>query len=298
MPKDMIEKWIEYLRHERGYSEHTLISYRHDMEEFISFIHEYNAAPVQLCDIIGADIQLMRSWLSKRKNSNFSNASNGRALSGIKSFYKFTYQVTGSANHSVMNMRSPKKAKSLPKSLSFEEVMRAINSTEWTMNENNWVSLRDKALLMLIYASGLRISEALSITNNHIKSDYILIKGKGGKERVIPLIDEAKRIIKEYLAVMPFELEDNEPMFRGEKGKILSAGVFSRRLIDLRRLLGLPEYTSAHAFRHSFATHLLENGADLRSIQELLGHSDLSATQRYTKVNIEHLTKSYNKAMG
>jgi integrase/recombinase XerC len=149
---------------------------------------------------------------------------------------------------------------------------------------------------MLIYASGLRISEALSITQNHLKSEYIIIKGKAAKERMVPWIEEAKIAIMNYLAKLPFALDNGEPIFRGEKGKVLSTGVFSRQLISLRRSLGLPEHTSAHAFRHSFATHLLESGADLRSIQELLGHSDLSATQRYTKVNIEHLTKSYNKA--
>jgi integrase/recombinase XerC len=115
---------------------------------------------------------------------------------------------------------------------------------------------------------------------------------------MVPWIEAAKIAIREYLSKLPYALEDDDPIFRGEKGKILSTGVFSRQLIALRRSLGLPEHTSAHAFRHSFATHLLESGADLRSIQELLGHSDLSATQRYTKVNIEHLTKSYNKALG
>jgi integrase/recombinase XerC len=292
--EDLILKWIEYLRHERGYSSHTIISYHHDIESFIEFLQEYNAGPVSMDDIINTDLQILRSWLSKRKNSNFANSSSSRALSGVKSFYKFIHQVTGQTNHAVMNIKSPKKSKPLPKSLSFEEVMRAIND----VYIDDWVGLRDKALLMLIYASGLRISESLSITQNHLKSEYILIKGKGGKERMVPWIEAAKIAIREYLSKLPYALEDDDPIFRGEKGKILSTGVFSRQLIALRRSLGLPEHTSAHAFRHSFATHLLESGADLRSIQELLGHSDLSATQRYTKVNIEHLTKSYNKALG
>lgn len=292
--EDLILKWLEYLRHERGYSNHTIISYHHDIETFIEFLHEYNATPVSIDDIIKIDLQAVRSWLSKRKNSNFANSSSSRSLSGIKSFYKFIHQVTGHTNHAVMNIRSPKKSKPLPKSLSFEEVMRAIND----LSIENWVGLRDKALLMLIYSSGLRISESLSITNNHLKSEYILIKGKGGKERIVPWIEGAKIAIREYLAKLPYILDNDEPIFRGEKGKVLSTGVFSRQLITIRRSLGLPEHTSAHAFRHSFATHLLESGADLRSIQELLGHSDLSSTQRYTKVNIEHLTKSYNKALG
>ncbi len=293
--EDFILKWLEYLRVERGYSEHTITSYHHDIEEFILFLREYNAGSISMEDIMKIDLQTIRSWLSKRKNSHFSNSSNSRSLSGVKSFYRFIHQVTGITNHAVMNIKSPKKSKPLPKSLSYEEVMRAIGTI--TPDDSDWLSLRDKSLLTLIYAAGLRISEALSITRNHLKSDYILIKGKGSKERMVPWIEDAKIAIINYLAVLPYVLEDNDPIFRGAKGKVLSTGVFSRQLIELRRSLGLPEHTSAHAFRHSFATHLLESGADLRSIQELLGHSDLSATQRYTKVNIEHLTKSYNKAL-
>ena len=295
MLKSDIIKWQEYLRAERGYSKHTLISYLHDFEDFISFVKNHIGSEPSLDDIVKADIHTLRSWLSSRKNDDYASSSSSRALSGVKSFYRFIYQVTGEANNAVLAMHSPKKAQVIPKSLSFDDVMLAINSSP-EFEKNDWLALRDKALITLIYAAGLRISEALSICKNSLNSDYLVIKGKGNKERIVPLLADAKAEIDKYLEILPFDICDEDPIFRGEMGKVLSTGVFSRQLIKLRRSIGLPEHTSAHAFRHSFATHLLENGADLRSIQELLGHSDLSTTQRYTKVNMDHLTRSYKAA--
>lgn len=291
---EFIEKWIEYLTHEKGYSNHTIISYKHDIEDYISFLTEYMSNTPSFDEVCNVDLQTLRSYLSKRKIKNFSNSSSSRSLSGIKNFYRFIYQVTNISNDAIINIKSPKKQQNIPKALSFSEVMSAINNLT---PEEGWVSIRDKALLMLIYGTGMRISEALSITRKHIEGEYIIIKGKGSKERMIPWIDEARSLVREYLETMPFDIDSGEPIFRGEKGGILTTGVFSRRLINLRRFLGLPEHMSAHSFRHSYATHLLENGADLRSIQELLGHSDLTSTQRYTKVNLDHLIKSYNKAL-
>ena len=294
--KEFTQKWLDDLKHEKGFSDHTITSYHHDVLGYIDFLRDYIGSEVTLDDINKVDLQTARSYLSKRKIKNFSNSSSSRSLSGIKNFYRFIYQITNVSNDAVMNIKSPKKQQTIPKALSFAEVMSAINNASLETKEE-WVNLRDKAMLMLIYASGMRISEALSITKKHIDGDYILIKGKGSKERMIPWIEDARNMVREYVDVIPFDIENNEPIFRGEKGKVLSSGVFSRKLIDLRRSLGLPEHMSAHSFRHSYATHLLENGADLRSIQELLGHSDLTATQRYTKVNLEHLIRSYNKAL-
>lgn len=293
---EIVNNWLEYLKHEKGYSNHTIESYNHDFKDFTVFLEEFLGKKPNLEDYIRADLMSIRSWLSKRKMSKFANSSSARSLSGIKNFYRFLSQVTGQKNNAIDNVKSPKKPQQIPKALSFSEVMSAINNANFD-EKDEWVNLRDKALLMLIYASGMRISEALSITKSHIKGEYILIKGKGSKERMIPWIDEARKSLTSYIESLPFEIADNEPIFRGEKGGVLASAVFSRKLVNLRRSIGLPEHASAHAFRHSFATHLLENGADLRSIQELLGHSDLSATQRYTKVNLEHLIGSYNKAL-
>lgn len=159
---------------------------------------------------------------------------------------------------------------------------------------SQWIEVRNKALLVLIYASGLRISEALSITKLHLQNlEFIKIMGKGSKERVIPWLTIARNLITEYLEKLPYELKDDEPIFRGKQGKKLQPPVFNRELIKLKRFYGLPEHLSAHSFRHSFASHLLENGADLRSIQELLGHKSLSTTQSYTKTSIKHLEMAY-----
>jgi integrase/recombinase XerC len=290
-----IIKWQKYLRSERGFSNHTIISYLHDLENFIGFIKNHQGSEPSLEDIIKADIHIVRSWLSMRKNQDYAPSSSARSLSGIKSFYKFIYQVTNQANQAVLGINTPKKAQVIPKALSFTDVMFAINSS-LAFQKKDWLATRDKALLMLIYASGLRISEALAICKKDLNSNYLVIKGKGNKERVVPMLEDASYAVNQYLELLPFHIDNADPIFRGEKGHVLSTGVFSRQLIKLRRNIGLPEHTSAHSFRHSFATHLLENGADLRSIQELLGHSDLSTTQRYTKVNIEHLSKTYKAA--
>jgi integrase/recombinase XerC len=291
---EFIEKWLEYLRHEKGYSNHTIASYNHDIIEYINFLISYNGSKPSFDEVTRIDLQTLRSYLSRRKIKNFSNSSSSRSLSGIRNFYRFIYQITNISNDAIINIKSPKKVQNIPKALSFSEVMSAINNLG---TEEGWLGIRNKALLMLLYGTGMRISEALSIRKKDIGGDYIVIKGKGSKERMIPWIEEAKNLVGQYLESLPFDVENEEPIFRGEKGGILSTGVFSRKLINLRRSLGLPEHMSAHSFRHSYATHLLENGADLRSIQELLGHSDLTSTQRYTKVNLEHLIKSYNKAL-
>ena len=293
--QEMIKSWLEYLRHERGYSEHTITSYGHDIGDFIVFIRNHTSFDPSIDDLIQIDIQTLRSWLSSKKISNYSASSVGRSLSGVKSFYRFLHQMTGLTNHAILAINSPKKSKPIPKALSFDEVMLAIHSAE-DLTKSGWLGMRDKALILLLYASGLRISEALSLTKKDLTGEYIVVKGKGGKERLVPWLIEAKNAINDYLSNIPFEITESEPVFLGEKGKVLGTGVFSRQLIKLRRSFGLPEHTAAHAMRHSFATHLLERGADLRSIQELLGHSDLSTTQRYTKVNLDHLSKSYNNA--
>lgn len=290
-----VVKWQDYLSSERGFSRNTIVSYVHDIQDFIGFIKTHEGVQPTIDDIFKTDIHTVRSWLSMRKNKDYSPSSSARSLSGVKSFYKFIYQITNRANYAILGMRSPKKTQIIPKALSFNDVMLAINSSP-EFEKSDWVAMRDKALLMVIYACGLRISEALGISKKDLNSDYLVIKGKGGKERIVPMLRDASLVITQYLDLLPFKLENTEPIFRGKKGYVLSTGVFSRQLIKLRRNLGLPEHMSAHAFRHSFATHLLENGADLRSIQELLGHSDLSTTQRYTKVNIEHLVKSYKSA--
>lgn len=291
--QELIIKWQKYLSLQKKYSNHTMMSYNNDLKHFLEFMNYYNSDIVTMDYIKAADIRLMRSWLAKRKCDNFITSSIARGLSAIKNFYKFLEKTTDLHNHVVFSIKSPKKSKLLPKALSEEEVNISLDHIE-AYGNSQWIEVRNKALLVLIYASGLRISEALSITKLHLQNlEFIKIMGKGSKERVIPWLAIARNLITKYLKKLPYELKDDEPIFRGKQGKKLQPPVFNRELIKLKRFYGLPEHLSAHSFRHSFASHLLENGADLRSIQELLGHKSLSTTQGYIKTSIKHLEMAY-----
>lgn len=294
--QELIKKWQNYLKYQKHYSSHTSISYNNDLKHFLEFLGYYNTELVTIDMIKSVDIRLMRSWLFKRKQDNFVSSSIARGLSAVKNFYRYLEKTNNITCHKVFAVKSPKKNKLLPGALSKNDVIISLNHIQ-ELNDIKWLELRNKALLVLIYASGLRISEALSITKLHLKnSEVIKIIGKGNKERVIPWLPAAKSLLEDYLRALPMVLEEHVPIFRGKMGKALQPAVFNRELIKLRRIYGLPECLSAHAFRHSFASHLLENNADLRSIQELLGHKSLSTTQNYTKINVKYLEKVYDNA--
>ncbi|WP_341764477.1 tyrosine recombinase XerC [Candidatus Tisiphia endosymbiont of Beris chalybata] len=293
---ELINKWQQYLKLQKNYSEHTIVSYKHDLLNFLGFINQYSAEMVTLHSIKLVDIRLVRSWLAKRQQGNYVAASNSRSLSAVKNFYKYLEKINIIACHAIIAIKHPKKAQILPKALSQEDSSLSIQHID-AFASLEWVEIRNKALLVLIYATGLRISEALSITKSHFQnSDLLKIIGKGNKERLIPWLPVARILIEKYLSKLPYNLNDTDPIFRGQLGGKLQPAVFNRELIKLRRVYGLPEHLSAHSFRHSFASHLLENGADMRSIQELLGHKSLSSTQRYTKISLQHLENVYNIA--
>lgn len=292
----LIQEWQKHLNLQKNYSENTRDSYLNDLKNYFSFIRTYSEEEVTIKNIAAADIRLIRSWLSARKSSDYAASSSARALSSVKNFYKYIEKTHGIVAHSIYAVASPKKAKILPKALSREDTKVSLDKID-SLEDVHWLDLRNKSLLTLIYASGLRISEALSITTNHIKnSEFIKIMGKGEKERLVPWIEASRTLILEYLKELPHHIEDDEPIFRTKTGKVLHRSNFNTELVKLRRIYGLPEHLSSHSFRHSFATHLLENGADLRVIGDLLGHESLSTTQRYTKVNRAHLEKAYNNA--
>lgn len=294
--EEVIDNWRSYLTLQRNYSTHTATSYLHDLNHFLAFLTEYNATAPTIENLAQIDLRTFRSWLSQRHGQEYIAASNARALSAIKNFYNFLEKSYGIKCHILYSVRTPKKAKLIPKAISENEAQISIDHID-EFGKVPWVELRNKALLVLLYASGLRISEALSLTKNHLKnSHFIKITGKAGKERLLPWLEVAKNLIDKYLAVMPYDIKDDEPLFRGKMGKALQPAVFGRELIALRRFYGLPEHLTPHAFRHSFATHLLENGADLRAIQDLLGHQTLSTTQIYTKINLKHLENVYNQS--
>lgn len=294
--QSLIKEWQTNLRLQKNYSQNTLDSYLNDLRIYFSFLQNYLEKPVNIQTISSVDIRLIRSWLADRKFANYAASSSARALSSIKNFYKYLEKTRKITCHSIHSVSSPKKPKTLPKALSKEDVQFSLDKID-SLEEVDWLDIRNQSLLTLIYASGLRISEALSLTKNHLKNEeYIRIIGKGNKERLVPWIPLSKKIILEYLKLLPYSIEEDEPIFRSKTGKVLHRSSFNAELIKLRRIYGLPETLSSHSFRHSFATHLLENGADLRSIQDLLGHASLSTTQKYTKVNLSHLEAAYDKA--
>ena len=295
MLQEVISNWLEYLAKQKAYSNNTVLSYQNDIFNFIGFINNYLSSIVTISILEEIDTRLLRSWLSARHKDEYSMSSSARALSAVKSFYRYLEKKHNITCHSIYTIRTPKKLKPLPKALTQPETKKAIENIE-LLGKEEWIHFRNKALLTLIYATGLRISEALSITRNHLNNhEFIRIIGKGNKERLIPWIEESRLLVEKYLTYLPYSISESEPIFLGKNGGTLQRAVFNRELINLRRSLGLPEYLSSHAFRHSFATHLLENGANLRSIQDLLGHKSLSTTQKYTKINQLYLESIYDK---
>lgn len=291
---NLIKTWHDYLKLQLHYSNHTIISYLNDVRNFLNFIINYQTT-LDIITLSQVDLRLLRSWLADRHQKKFTATSNARAISCIKNFYKYLELNYNIKCNDVFLLRSPKLPNKLPKALTKNQTNICLENID-NLN-NDWINLRNKALLVLIYATGMRIHEALSLTKEQLSnSEFFNIKGKGGKERIIPWLKVATDLTNDYLNVLPFSIKNNEPIFKGKQGKNLQPAVFNRELIKLRRQYGLPEAVSAHIFRHSFATHLLESGADIRSIQELLGHNSLSTTQKYTSITTSHLERIYNIA--
>lgn len=294
-----INQFCEYLQKQKGYANNTVESYKNDLNHFCLFVRNYqedSTDSFSLDKFSNIDVRTIRAWLSKRHKDEYLAVSNARALSSVKSFYKYLEKHHNLVNHAIYTIKPPKKPQALSKALSNDETQVSLSNID-KFGSTPLLELRNKALLTLIYATGLRISEALSLTKNHLKNpEFIKINGKGGKERIIPWIEDSRKLVEQYLNKLSQDLNNDEPIFRGKNGGVLQRSVFNRELIRLRRATGLPEHLTSHAFRHSFATHLLENGADLRSIQILLGHQSLSTTQRYTKINTKHLLAAYKNA--
>lgn len=286
--------WLSYLLHQRRYSAHTVTAYKFNLEDFLKFLCQFEAIDeIGYKNIESINSQTMRAWLSARLTRGYKVSSSSLALSAVKNFFRF-YQKESPAPPSALATKSPKRAKPLPKALSTEQVFTSLERID--LHEEPWINQRNLAILMLLYGCGLRISEALSLTKADMKDSFLVIKGKGNKERYIPWQDKVKSAIGDYLALLPYDIPAKNSIFVGLRGKPLHASAFGKVLIELRRAYNLPEYLTPHAYRHSFATHLLEDGADLRAIQELLGHADLATTQRYTKITSKHLINSYFKA--
>ena len=276
---NIIQVWIEYLQSIRGYGIHTLNAYQRDVFDFIKFCE------MQKHDTLSPDKYIIRDYLFNLSERRLSRPTVARRISSLKNFFKFILKEKIIDSVDLTIFKSPKLKRSFPKSIDSDLVAKALFSLTDEKNDL-WVNLRDRAVMLLLYGAGLRISEALSLKKKEAPSgDWLRILGKGNKYRDVPLLPVICDGIKEYLDACPFDVKEEQPLFLGKRGGLLSPRIIQRRIENLRYTLGMPSHTTPHALRHAFATHLLSGGADLRAIQQLLGHSSLSTTQRYTDVN-------------
>ena len=288
---DLLEAWHGHLTNGRRRSLHTVRAYTVAARRLIEAT---DATDFET--LAGIDTARLRSHLAERRQDGLSNASVARELSALKSFLGFAREQTGGDDRAGPRLRGPRIKKGLPRPVTPDD---AIGLTE-TVSEQaqaEWIGARDRAVLLLLYGAGLRIAEALSLRFEDAPlGDRLTVTGKGGKQRVVPLLPIIREAVADYVARCPWPLTQSDPLFRGAKGGALSQGVLQKATARARRALGLPDSATPHALRHSFATHLLGAGADLRSLQELLGHASLGSTQIYTKVDAATLLDTYRKA--
>jgi integrase/recombinase XerC len=301
--KSLIKSWLFHLKNVKCYSEHTINAYATDIFYFLAFVSQhYEDEKLGIGRLKDLKTQDFRSWLAYRKSKDMLATSNARALSTVKGFFKYLANNMEFENQQIYNIKLSKLQKPLPKALTIDNALNSVKMIEHFANQG-WVGLRDSAILHLLYGAGLRIGEVLSLTikdvnkliNSNDNTESIIVKGKGNKERLVPILPSITLALKKYCSSCPYDLS-NGCLFKGLRGDDLNPNVFRANLRNLKRSLGLPDFTSPHAFRHSFATHLLGEGGDLRTIQELLGHESLSTTQRYTKVDVNRLTDAFKKA--
>ncbi len=291
------QHWLDALGRERRLSDHTLDAYERDTRQFLAFLTGHLGGPATLKEIHALRPADFRAFLAARRRDGAGARSLGRNLAGLRSFLRYL-EKKGLVNAAGAGaVRSPKQPKSLPKPLSDTQAITVV-SDDAQMHDEPWISARDAAVLTLLYGCGLRISEALGLTPIDIRpgATALRITGKGNKTRIVPLLPVVVEAVGKYQALCPYHLEDGKPLFRGARGGPLQAGIIQRGMQKLRSAFGLPDTATPHALRHSFATHLLAGGGDLRTIQELLGHASLSTTQVYTGVDASRLLEVYDKA--
>ena len=291
-----IDDWRHWLMHERRASPHTIEAYSRDLGGFLSFLQQHRGGPLELSGLEDLSAADFRAWMARRAADGLSRSSTARAMSVLRNFFRWLERNGYGGNHAIRAMRSPKRPHGIPRPLPVADADLLLQSVDLLPGEP-WETRRDVALFTLLYGCGLRISEALNLSRRDAPmGESLLVTGKGGKQRMLPVLPLVRDAAAAYLAACPHRVGDDGPLFLGQRGKRLNPGVAQRRLRELRVLLGLPETVTPHALRHSFATHLLGAGVDLRAIQELLGHASLSTTQRYTEVDSERLMAAYRAA--
>lgn len=294
--RDALQHWLEGLAALGGASANTITAYQGDVTSFLAFMTSHTGGPQGLGALAQISTADMCAWMASERSAGTGSRSLARKLSSVKSFYRWLATREGFEPTAVLAVRAPKFQKKLPRPLA-QDAARAVIETVELQSTSDWVAARDVAVVTLLYGCGLRISEALSLTGGDAPLPQVLrIKGKGEKERVVPVIAAARDAVDRYLDLCPHPQMQDAPLFRGQRGGALNPRQIQGVMARTRAQLGLPASATPHALRHSFATHLLEAGGDLRAIQELLGHASLSTTQAYTAVDTAHLMEVYNRA--
>ncbi len=289
--------WLTNLEHGKRFSLHTLDAYERDTRQFFQFLTGHCGGAPGIADIKDLRPSDFRAFLARRRNEGAGVRTLGRSLAGVRSFLKHL-EREGLVNAAgARALRAPKQPKSLPKPLAQDKALR-VAASAGELADEPWIAARNVAVLTLLYGCGLRISEALGLASTDITEGQrsLSITGKGSKTRIVPLLPAIHTAITEYRRLSPYDLNGETPLFRGARGGVLHAAIIQREMAKLRSALGLPDTATPHALRHSFATHLLSAGGDLRSIQELLGHSSLSTTQIYTAVDSGRLLSAWRDA--
>ncbi|MBR5575584.1 MAG: tyrosine recombinase XerC [Alphaproteobacteria bacterium] len=296
--KNAIADFITYLTDVRNYSQHTAVAYENDIWDFVAFYKKFTSNDVLPDDLARVDTLCLRSFLADRQRRGLAHKSTARTLSSLRGFYKFLAKTRGIKNDAIGLISSPKVPRKLSKAISPIDVENMHDAIREIDSKNPWIAKRDWALVMLLFGCGLRISEALSLKNSDVSGrvDVLRIVGKGKKERLVPVLPAVWSAIEEYINVRPFGNAPDDELFRSVRGLPMSARMAEKVVEQLRCYLQLPDYVTPHALRHTFATALLSGGADLRSLQELLGHSSLSTTQLYTRVNMAEISNIYASA--
>ena len=292
----LAEKWIESLAHERRLSQNTIISYILDLKSFLKFLNIHSGERVTLKAIQTLTPSDLRAYFSNRLHNQIQKRSNARALSCIRAFFKHLNRQGHLETNIASNFSAPRLPKLLPRPLTSNQALELVN-----LRSETWQELRDAALFTLLYGAGLRISEALNlnVVDLPIKCDEpsaLRISGKGGKERILPILPIILQKVEDYFKSAPFTFAPNSPVFLGTRGDRLNPATAQKALRAIRNYMGYPASLTPHALRHSFASHLLASGGDLRKIQELLGHASLSTTQIYTQVDTNRLLDVYKKS--
>ena len=292
-----IAAWLSHMRHEQALAANTIEAYARDLRQLLAWLGHSLGHPPMLADLAGLGARQLRAFLASRRQANVASRSLARSLSGLRAFFHWLEAQELAHNRAILQVSRPRVGRSIPRPLTVDKAAAAVDGG--MAADLDWIAARDCAVLLLLYGSGLRISEALGLTRRDAPTEgreVLRVAGKGGKERLVPVLPVTQAAVARYVVLCPYPLAADGPLFLGAKGGPLRARIVQLLMERLRGALCLPDTATPHALRHSFATHLLSAGADLRQIQELLGHVSLSTTQVYTEVDRERLLAVYDKA--